>query len=159
MRVIDVTAFRVAEQVTHDKPSTPMRGPYSQSCPAKRIRVSAEHTRLQKRLYRYLVAIHGKQRVSWERDRVDIQVNEGKQWTLYEIKPYDSALLCIREALGQIMLYGCTAQNRAKRTVRLVIVGANPLSREERPFFDFLKARLCFDREFALTRGASLCVQ
>lgn len=106
------------------------------------IIINQRHKRMQIRLFKHLAEIHGKKNVDMELDSVDIQVRERKQLTLYEIKPYRSPLLCVRDALGQILSYAWREDASDNRRVRLVVVGPNRATKDDLQFIDFIKNSL-----------------
>jgi hypothetical protein len=111
-------------------------------------KVSAEHNKIQNKLYEHLVRQHGAENVLMEHDYVDLQVRLGREITLYEIKPHGTALTCLREALGQIMLYGWRASAEAGLKLRLVIVGPKRMTESEADFLRYLKKRFLGDLEY-----------
>ena len=104
----------------------------------KRVKVSPQHNKLQNRLYEQLVKIHGSKCVLMEKDRVDIQVRIGNEATLYEIKPFQSAFLCLRDALGQIMLYAWR-NHVPNLKMNLVIAGPCKMTKNEEDFLSYLQ--------------------
>jgi hypothetical protein len=107
----------------------------------KRIKVSARHNQLQNRLYQRLVEQYGVQNVLMEKDYVDVQVRVGSQLTLYEVKPFDSPLLCLRDALGQILLYGWRFDSQSGVKLRLIIAGPSKMTGEAKEFLNYLRRR------------------
>ena len=114
----------------------------------KRIKATAEHNRLQKLLYNQLVKTHGTKCVLMERDWVDIQVRLDKQITLYEVKPYPTAFLCLREGLGQILLYAWKQGSQSGVTSKLVIAGPCKMTTDEENFLKYLRSQFRQELEY-----------
>jgi hypothetical protein len=102
------------------------------------VKATREHNKLQNRLYEYLVRKFGVKKVRMEQNRVDIEVRDGNNVTLYELKPFANPLLCIREALGQILLYGWQCSSESGVNLKLTIVGPSALADEEKGFLLYL---------------------
>ncbi|HEY3762393.1 MAG TPA: hypothetical protein VGN23_11665 [Verrucomicrobiae bacterium] len=105
----------------------------------KTFKVTAEHNRIQNRLYEFLAHRHGYENVLMEQDFVDIQVRLRNQVILYEIKPYQNPLQCLKESLGQIVLYAWRMSEMSGLRQKLVIVGPNTMNAEEKKFLLYLK--------------------
>ncbi len=79
------------------------------------------HGKIQEGLYQWLKVQHGAERVASEQptgaggSRIDLVVRTGpNEYTFYEIKTFNSLMICIRTAIGQLMEYaffptGCQA--------------------------------------------------
>src|SRR5262249_47668013 len=91
--------------------------------------------------YNNLVRIHGAEAVLMEQDHTDLQLRLGNTITLYEVKPYRSALHCLREALGQIMFYSWRLDASLKQKLRIVIVGPCEPDADGGDFLRYLKSR------------------
>jgi len=76
-----------------------------------------------------------------EKNYVDVEVRIGNQVTLYEIKPFDSALFCLRDALGQIMLYGWRIDSQPGIKLKLIIAGPCKITKEAKEFLNYLRRR------------------
>jgi len=98
----------------------------------------AAHNVMQLQLYYYLCRVHGKQKVRLEEDYADIVLDQGNSTILYEVKPYPSAIQCIREALGQLLLYSYRIRN-ANQHLQLAVVGPSEPSSEGRMFLQYVK--------------------
>ncbi len=84
---------------------------------------------IQRRLYEALVEEYGGDCVGIEFEalgggRVDAIVRTASERILYEIKTASTARGCVREAMGQLLDYGCWPGR--VRATRLVIVGSAP---------------------------------
>jgi len=68
-------------------------------------------------------------------NRVDILRDSGDERWLYEIKPFENVIACLRQATGQLIEYAYRFQDPDKK-INLVIVGPGALSVEARNFLD-----------------------
>jgi hypothetical protein len=107
---------------------------------------NSRHNEIQKIFYEHLVGIHGELNVKMEEDWVDIKVDLGTSVIFYEVKPYHQVADCIREGLGQVLLYGFYSED--KRPKKLVIVGPFAASYEEQELVDYLKTNSSFNFEY-----------
>jgi hypothetical protein len=97
---------------------------------------NAAHNILQKKVYEYLRERFGKANVELEKDNIDITVNKVNVITIYEVKPYSSAIQCIREALGQLLFYSYGIRAASQQ---LAVVGPNKPSLQDRKFLQYVK--------------------
>jgi hypothetical protein len=98
---------------------------------------------MRNKLFRRLVAQYGGENVAMEQDYVDLRVSVDGRLTLYEVKPHRNVLKCVRDALGQVLLYAWREATLVQhRKLELVVVGPNTPNREEREFIGFLKHTL-----------------
>jgi hypothetical protein len=105
------------------------------------LNIELRHNAIQRRLYEALVEEHGEDCVGIEYEargggRVDAIVRTASERVLYEIKTASTARACVREALGQLLDYGCWPGR--DQATRLVIVGAAATTEEVRRFLDRL---------------------
>jgi hypothetical protein len=101
------------------------------------------HNRIQKNIYQHLSKIYGKQNVGTEcevnRDsKVDIVVKQGSSFNFYEIKTSNSLLLCIREAIAQLLEYSYFPNTRKAK--KLIIVSHNRISSEAGKYLKHLRS-------------------
>lgn len=76
-------------------------------------------------------------------DVVGIKSTAGKEvYDLYEVKPYDSATDCIREALGQILLYKHTFETNDYKVGKLYVVGPAKMKVWDEDYLKFVNERL-----------------
>lgn len=101
---------------------------------------NAAHNILQKKVYEYLCKRFGMANVELERDNIDVTLNRSNVITIYEVKPYLSAKQCIREALGQLLLYSYRYRIQALgQELQLAVVGPNAPSLQDREFLQYVK--------------------
>lgn len=64
---------------------------------------------------------------------------ENEHYDIYEVKPYSTALACIREALGQILHYNFLLEEGDYTVDKLIIVGQAKITPDELLYLKFLK--------------------
>lgn len=106
--------------------------------------VGLRHNAMQRQLFDDLVATYGGTQVDVEFDargggRVDAIVQTPTERILFEIKTASTARGCIREALGQLLDYGCWP-GRVPAT-RLIVVGSPPADDDARAYLNLLTRR------------------
>lgn len=106
------------------------------------VNVLLMHNLIQKELYQRLIREYGSDNVGGELQtssgtRIDMVVRQADNYRFYEIKTYQSARACIREALGQLLEYSYWpgSQNASE----LVIVGPKPLDDQGREYLETLR--------------------
>ena len=104
--------------------------------------VEPRHVRLQNKLYGYLCNRFGEGNVHYERDFVDLAVENADGITFYEIKMETTAKRCIRQAMGQLVEYA--HYPASSKAGRLVVVGDAPPTDKDRLYLLFLR------REYSL---------
>jgi hypothetical protein len=115
---------------------------------AGEIRVGQLHHRIRNKLCRHLIRQHGKENVRMEQDFVDIQVSKEKTLVFYEIKPYRNVLQCVREALGQVLLYAWHKTTIQHQELKLIVVGPSVPTNDERGFINFVKRELKIEFDY-----------
>lgn len=110
--------------------------------------VSADHNKMQTKLRDELVKKHGSANVKTEQDRVDIRVTTPDEDILFEVKPDESPLSVIRQALGQLLEYAYHPSRSSKRPIRLVIVGRNAPNKTERAYLKTLHSNFGLPVEY-----------
>ncbi len=103
------------------------------------VAVSADHNKMQTKLRDELVKEYGAANVKTEQGHVDIRVTTPEEDILFEVKPDESPLSVIRQALGQLLEYAYRHHKpKSGRRLFLVIVGRNPLGEKEKSYMDHL---------------------
>jgi hypothetical protein len=106
------------------------------------------HKRMQATMVKQLRLKYGRSKVHMERDGIDILIDSDAGPTLIEIKTNRDVILCIREALGQIIEYAYYDEDRTSRAPRkLVIVGAGPATEADNSV-TWLKRKLNLSLEY-----------
>jgi len=105
-----------------------------------------KHNKLQEALESILVNQFGKNNVILEENFVDIKLLQPDYISFYEVKSSSYASECIKEALGQILLYSMNdTDNRPKKHI---VVGQYPATKNDIVFINFLKKNLKLDFEY-----------
>jgi len=101
---------------------------------------NAAHNMLQNDVYEYLCGRFGGANVELEKENVDITLHSSNTITIYEVKPFVSAMQCIREALGQLLLYSYRYRVQALgKELQLAVIGPNKPSLQDRKFLQYVK--------------------
>ncbi len=107
------------------------------------------HRKMQKRYVKYLEKKYGKINVLPEKDFIDIRVNNGKEIRIYELKTSDSAYICIRQALGQLLFYSWRVKNEEiGKKIKLFVIGINDLEENIKEFYDYVKSSIGIELEY-----------
>lgn len=109
--------------------------------------VRQRHNKLQNKLFHHLRSIHGDDKVTMEENYIDVKVEEKAKTTLYEVK-VDKPISCIRQGLGQVLSYGWFHTKEQNKAIKLVVVGPNAPTEEEKEFVGFIKKNLRIDFEY-----------
>ena len=122
------------------------------SVPERRLNKALRHNDIQYALGQYLIRQYGEDTVrdefrSGNRNKVDLAVKQGDDFTYYEIKIGETARHCIRQAIGQLLEYSYWPQ--ARRAVRLIVVGEPALDPDAEKYLTYLR------KEF----GLPICYQ
>ena len=108
-----------------------------------------KHNKLQNAVYQYLLTKYDPQCVElMEKDDIDIKLKEINAITVFEIKPFNSAKECIREALGQLIEYSYfKCDNAGDVQTKIVVVGPNKALAAEQKYISYIKSSfgLSFD--------------
>jgi len=102
-----------------------------------------KHNILQEALKNKLVVKYGEENVFMEENFVDVKVVQPDKIYLYEVKSSAYASDCIREALGQILSYAHSDND--KRPKQLIIAGQYRPNDDEVEFINFVKRNLKLD--------------
>ena len=121
------------------RPGCPARPVCATASLAERLlNINLRHNALQTQLHKELVSEYGYEHVGVEQPapgdggRIDVLVEDGPLRIIFEIKIAMSARGCIREAVGQLLDYGCWPG--IEKTDRLVVVGEPSLTPAENAY-------------------------
>lgn len=134
----------------------PIASAFRPGCPPRSIRtftnlaerlldVSLRHNALQMQLYSDLVADYGEHCVGVEQPapggggRIDVLVQDDSLRIVFEIKTATTARGCIREAVGQLLDYGCWPGG--SKVDRLIVVGEPSIMPDEALYLSELNRR------------------
>jgi hypothetical protein len=103
----------------------------------------ARHAEIQKKLGRNLKSKYVEQNVAVEnpigRNKIDLVLRQEDSYTFFEIKTAHNALLCIRQAIGQLLEYAYYPN--AENAKKLVIVSEHQLDENAEKYLNFLKTK------------------
>jgi hypothetical protein len=105
-----------------------------------------KHNILQEALKKKLVEQYGEKNVRMEEDFVDIKVTQPEKLYFYEVKSSAYASDCIKEALGQILLY--THRDNDRRPKHLIVAGQYEPNDQEVEYINYLKQNLVVSFEY-----------
>src|SRR5690606_38434884 len=101
----------------------------------------AVHNKIQQGVYNIYVTAFGSNHVKMEENFVDIIFTTEDATELIEVKPYNTAIHCIREGLGQLLSY-YHKHYLDKKNVTLTIIGSKEPNAEDKLFIDFIQTTL-----------------
>lgn len=105
-----------------------------------------KHNKIQEALKEILIEEYGKENVILEENFVDIKLLQPSYISFYEVKSSSYASECIKEALGQILLY--SLNDRDKREKKHIVVGQYPPTDEDLKYIHFLKENLKLEFDY-----------
>lgn len=105
-----------------------------------------KHNKIQKALVKLLSDKYGKDKVILEENHVDIKLIQPNYITFYEVKSSSYASECIKEALGQVLLY--SLNDTDKRQKKHIVVGQYPTTENDKKYIDFLKQNLKLEFDY-----------
>lgn len=108
--------------------------------------VEQKHNKIQEALKTKLVKEYGKENVLLEENFVDVKVIQPNYIGLYEVKSSSWASDCVREALGQILLYSYRDQD--EREKKIYVVGQYPANEQDNGYINYIKDKLKLDFEY-----------
>lgn len=103
-----------------------------------------KHNKIQERLKGLLIAEFGEDNVLLEENYVDVKLIQPTYLGFYEVKSASYASECIKEALGQVVLY--LHHDDDHRQKKLYVVGQFPPNEQDKEFITYVKSLL--DIEF-----------
>jgi hypothetical protein len=105
-----------------------------------------KHNKIQEALVLLLSQKYGRENVILEENYVDIKLIQPNFIAFYEVKTSSYASGCIKEALGQILLY--SSNDTDKRSKKHIIVGQYPITENDKKFIDFLKQNINLEIDY-----------
>jgi len=108
--------------------------------------VEQKHNKIQEVLRKKLSEQYGEENVILEENYVDVKLIQPKYLGFYEVKSSSYASECIREALGQILLYSYHDQD--ERMKKIYVVGQYPANEQDCGYIDYIKEKLDLDFEY-----------
>ena len=108
--------------------------------------VEQKHNKIQEALRKKLADKYGEENVILEENYVDVKLIQPDYLGFYEVKSSSYASECIRDALGQILLYSYHDQD--KRTKKIYVVGQYPANEQDYGYIDYIKEKLDLEFEY-----------
>lgn len=105
-----------------------------------------KHNKIQEALVILLSNKYGKDNVILEENYVDLKLIQPNYIGFYEVKSSSYASECIKEALGQILLY--SLNDTDKRQKKHIVVGQYPATDNDKKYIDFLKQNLKLEFDY-----------
>ena len=105
-----------------------------------------KHNKIQEALIEKLSKKYGKESVIVEENYVDVKLIQPDLVTFYEVKSSSYATECIKEALGQILLY--SFNDTDIRPKKHIVVGQYPATDNDEKYIDFLKLNLKLELDY-----------
>jgi hypothetical protein len=108
--------------------------------------VEQKHNKIQEALVKILSDEYGEENVILEENFVDIKLIQPEFINFYEVKSSSYASECIKEALGQILLYSFYDGDIRKKNH--IVVGQYPPTENDKKYIEFIKKNLKLDFEY-----------
>ncbi|MCF8283707.1 MAG: hypothetical protein K9I48_01880 [Sphingobacteriales bacterium] len=105
-----------------------------------------KHNKIQKALEAILIKKFGEKNVILEENFVDIKLLQPDFISFYEVKSSSYASECIKEALGQILLY--SLNDKDSRPKKHIVVGQYEATDNDKKYISFLKKNLKLEFEY-----------
>lgn len=110
--------------------------------------VEQKHKKIQEIYLKSLQNNYGENNVKLEEDFIDIKVETNDTIYLYEIKTNDKAIYCIRDAIGQLLLYASRLKSKTKKQINLIVVGLGEDNIDSKEFNKYLLENFNFNFEY-----------
>jgi len=108
--------------------------------------VEQKHNKIQKELSKNLIDEYGEENVVLEENYVDVKLLQEDYLGFYEVKSSPYASECIKEALGQVLLY--THKDEDSRPKKIYVVGQYPANEQDRKYIEFIKQSLNLEFDY-----------
>jgi len=105
-----------------------------------------KHNKIQEKLQERLISEYGKQNVILEENYVDVKVIQPNYLGFYEVKSASYASECIKEALGQVLLY--IHNDNDERRKKIYVVGQYSANEQDKLYIDFVKSQLNIEFDY-----------
>lgn len=105
-----------------------------------------KHNKIQEALVKLLSDKYGKENVLMEENFIDVRLIQPDYISFYEVKSASYASQCVKEALGQILLY--SLNDKDERPKKHIIVGQYPANDIDRKYIEFLKQNLKLEIDY-----------
>ncbi|WP_412468714.1 hypothetical protein [Pedobacter sp. KLB.chiD] len=104
------------------------------------------HNKIQQALEKSLAEEFGKENVILEENYVDIKLIQPGYVVLYEVKSAPYASACVRDALGQLLLY--SQSGNEVKPKKHIVVGQYPATKNDLQYINFIKENLRLDFDY-----------
>lgn len=108
--------------------------------------VEQKHNKIQEALKELLIKQYGIENVILEENFVDIKLIQPSYISFYEVKSASYASECIKEALGQILLYSLIDNDKRKK--KHFVVGQYPATENDKKYINFIKENLKLEFDY-----------
>jgi len=108
--------------------------------------VEQKHNKIQEALRNKLEMEYGEKNVILEENYVDVKLIQDKFIGFYEVKSSPYASECIKEALGQILLYVNNDENPIEK--KIYVVGQYPPNDQDKQYIEFIKKNLNIEFDY-----------
>lgn len=105
-----------------------------------------KHNKIQAALVELLCNTYGKENVLLEENFVDVKLIQPDYVSFYEVKSSSYASECVREALGQILLYSMRDEDVRPR--KHFVVGQYAANDNDKKYIEFLKSKLNLEFDY-----------
>lgn len=132
---------RITRRAANGRNTTPQTRVVTRSYIAEQ-----KHNKIQEALLKLLSKEYGESNVILEQNYVDVKLFQTNYIAFYEVKSSPYASECVKEALGQILLYSLNDIDR--RPKKHIIVGQYPATKNDQEYIDFLKSNLKLEFDY-----------
>lgn len=105
-----------------------------------------KHNKIQEALVKLLSDTYGRENVLIEENFIDVKLIQPDYVSFYEVKSSSYASQCVKEALGQILLY--SLNDRDERPRKHIIVGQYPANDNDIKYIEYLKQNLKLEFDY-----------
>ena len=105
-----------------------------------------KHNKIQEELQKQLAEKYGNDNVILEENYVDVKLIQPDYLCFYEVKSSSFASECIKEALGQILLYAHYDEDERKK--KIYVVGQYPATEQDKIYIEFVKDNLSLEFDY-----------
>jgi len=114
--------------------------------PIKGTKVNRIHNLIQNKFLEFLKDKYKESKIGGERRYIDAFMLDNEKLFLYEIKPFASPSLCIREGIGQLLDY--TYNIKTEKSIILAIVGPETPNENDIAFINFVRNSFKIDFKY-----------
>lgn len=108
--------------------------------------VEQKHNKIQEELWKRLAKEYGEENVIFEENYVDVKLIQDNYLGFYEVKSSPYASECVKEALGQVLLYSHNDED--SREKKIYVVGQYPANEQDKEYINFIKQNLNLEFDY-----------